>query len=96
MFSAKEETSVTLGGETFSFSARNAYVRCFFVCGGFTGLHPSHKWSTWSPGRYRIPESDDELWKEFFRATRNYQAFRRGIRDWYRRHTRLKPPAAAN
>ena len=23
-----------------------------------TGLHPSKKWSTWSPGRFSIPEED--------------------------------------
>jgi hypothetical protein len=34
------------------------YMRCEYVCGRFTGLHPSGKWSTWSPGRFPIPEKD--------------------------------------
>jgi epoxyqueuosine reductase QueG len=72
MFSRDEETSVTLGGETFTFSARNSYLRCQLVCGGFTGLHPSGKWSTWSPGRYRIPDSEDELAETLYRAVGSY------------------------
>lgn len=51
-------TSVSLGGKIFSYSKRRFYMRCEYVCGGFTGLHPSGKWSTWSPGRFPIPEKD--------------------------------------
>jgi epoxyqueuosine reductase len=72
MFARDEETSVTLGGETFTFSARNSYLRCQLVCGGFTGLHPSGRWSTWSPGRYRIPDTERELTETLFRAIGNY------------------------
>jgi hypothetical protein len=42
------------------------------VCGGFTGLHRSGKWSTWSPGRYRLPDDEEELLDVFFRAIDNY------------------------
>lgn len=72
MFDAKKEASVTLGGETFTFSARKSYLPCQFVCGGFTGLHPSGRWSTWSPGRYRLPEDEGELMTEFIKAVANY------------------------
>ncbi len=54
----KEEATVTLGGCSFSYAKRRNYLRCEFVCGGMTGLHPSKKWSTWSPGRFFIPEDD--------------------------------------
>jgi len=72
MVDRKMETSVTLGGVKFTFGARKDYMLCEFVCGGFTGLHRSGKWSTWSPGRYLIPEDREELEKQFFRAVENY------------------------
>lgn len=72
MFSKNRETSVTLGGRTFTFAARHAFAICDFVCGGFTGLHKSGKWSTWSPGRYRIPEEKNDIYTELFRAIANY------------------------
>jgi epoxyqueuosine reductase QueG len=56
-----EEEQVTLGGNEYSYSRRRDYNRCGYVCGGFTGLHPSGKWSTWSPGRFPIPEQDGEF-----------------------------------
>lgn len=60
MFSKSEEDSVTLGGRTYTFSRRIDVNRCNLVCGGFTGLHRSGKWSTWSPGRFRVPEEPEE------------------------------------
>ena len=59
-FSAEEETSVTLGGRTFTFAKRKSYVTCHIVAGGMTGLHESGQWSTWSPGRFRVPEDEKE------------------------------------
>ncbi len=73
MFDAKVEESVTLGGITFSYSKRHSYLRCQLVCGGFSGLHPSGKWSTWSPGRYVIPDTDSALLEQLNRAIKNYQ-----------------------
>ncbi|MBT4637249.1 MAG: epoxyqueuosine reductase [Deltaproteobacteria bacterium] len=55
------KTVVTMGGKTFTYSERNHYMRCQYVCGGFTGIHPSGKWSTWSPGRFAIPDKDEEI-----------------------------------
>jgi len=57
----KERTTVSMGGMEFSYSKRLSYHRCDLVCGGFTGLAKSGKWSTWSPGRFPIPEKDDEF-----------------------------------
>ncbi len=67
MMDPKEEEGVTLGGREYTYSKRRSYLRCEFVCGGFTGLHPSGKWSTWSPGRFEIPEDN----KEFIAALRH-------------------------
>ena len=35
----KEKTTITLGGETISYSRRRDYGRCDCVCSGYTGLH---------------------------------------------------------
>lgn len=59
LMSPKEKTEIRLGDRTFSYSARRTYARCQYVCGGYTGLHRSGKWSTWSPGRFPVPEDDD-------------------------------------
>ena len=55
----QDETRVAMGGVEHAYSRRRTYLRCEFVCGGFTGLHPSGKWSTWSPGRFHIPDDDE-------------------------------------
>jgi epoxyqueuosine reductase QueG len=57
----KEKTRIKLGDIEFEYSKRRSYLRCEYVCGGFTGLHTSGKWSTWSPGRFPIPEDDAEF-----------------------------------
>ncbi len=49
----REKTTVTLGDIQFSYANRGNYIRCGFVCGGYAGLHPSRKWSTWSTGSIR-------------------------------------------
>ena len=40
------------------------------MCGGFTGLHPSGTWSTWSPGRFLIPDSEEEFYPALAKAVR--------------------------
>jgi epoxyqueuosine reductase QueG len=55
----RERVSVTLGGLEFSYTHKRHHSRCDYVCGGFTGLHNSGKWSTWSPARFPIPEEDE-------------------------------------
>lgn len=61
MMDPEEEETVSMGNVEFTYSKRRDYNRCGYVCGGYTGLHPSGKWSTWSPGRFPIPETDDDF-----------------------------------
>jgi epoxyqueuosine reductase QueG len=61
LMSPDELEHVSLGGTGFTYSRRRNYMRCEFVCGGFTGLHGSGKWSTWSPGRFAIPDDDADF-----------------------------------
>jgi epoxyqueuosine reductase QueG len=58
---SRRTASVSLGGVEFSFSARRNYGRCDCVCSGYTGLASSGKWSTWSPGRFAIPDADEKI-----------------------------------
>jgi len=58
----EEQVSVTMGGIEFSYSKKHHHSRCDYVCGGFTGLHKSGKWSTWSPGRFSIPDKDEDFY----------------------------------
>jgi epoxyqueuosine reductase QueG len=62
------EERVTLGGKEYTYSKRRTYHRCDFVCGGFTGLHPSGTWSTWSPGRFLIPDAEEEFYPALAKA----------------------------
>lgn len=73
LMSPDEETTVTLGGMDFVYSKRRSYNRCEYVCGGFTGLHQSGKWSTWSPGRFPIPEKDEEFLGALIKAAPAYR-----------------------
>ena len=66
--SPDEETTVTLGGVDFTYSKRETYHRCDYVCGGFAGLHRSGKWSTWSPARFPIPEKDEDFMPALMQA----------------------------
>jgi hypothetical protein len=50
---------------------------CQICCGGFTGLHRSGRWSSWSPGRFVVPENEQELLAELFRAMSLYQQWPR-------------------
>ena len=72
MMDPKEEARVTLGGKEFTYAKRRNYLRCEFVCGGMTGLHPSKKWSTWSPGRFFIPEDDGTFRKAMIKGIKAY------------------------
>jgi epoxyqueuosine reductase len=71
MFHKKEEMSVSVGGVTYTHSARVDYTLCFIACGGFSGLHKSGKWSSWSPGRYAIPEDPKGINDTYMRAKEN-------------------------
>ncbi|MBN1613735.1 MAG: epoxyqueuosine reductase [Deltaproteobacteria bacterium] len=69
----KNKTTVTIGGVEFSYAKRRAYTRCDYVCGGFTGLHSSGKWSTWSPARFPIPKNDDGFMDALMNAVEPYR-----------------------
>ena len=67
-----DSVTVTMGGMEFSYSERRDYHRCGYLCGGFTGLHSSGSWSTWSPGRFSIPENDGEFLQATINAIQNW------------------------
>ncbi len=64
----KERVSVRLGGVDFSYTRKRHHSRCDYVCGGFSGLHKSGKWSTWSPARFPIPEEDAAFYPALLNA----------------------------
>ena len=68
----ENQVSVTLGGIDFSYSKKRHHSRCDYVCGGFTGLHKSGKWSTWSPGRFPIPAKDEDFYPALLNAVGPY------------------------
>ena len=73
LMSDTEDATVTLGGYEFTYAKRRIYNRCDYVCGGFSGLHPSGKWSTWSPARFAIPEKDEEFLPALLEAAGPYR-----------------------
>ena len=66
------KVTVTLGGKEFSYGKRRNNSRCLLVCIGLTGLDASGKWSTWSPGRFKIPEKDEDFVAAIPAATQAY------------------------
>jgi len=74
LMATDEKTTVTMGGVEFSYAKRRSYNRCDYVCGGFSGLHPSGKWSTWSPARFPIPENDDDFMPALMNAVPAYKS----------------------
>jgi len=61
------------GWDGISYSKRRHHNRCDYVCGGFTGLHRSARWSTWSPGRFPVPEADEEFLPAIIHAAGPYK-----------------------
>ncbi|MDR3282448.1 MAG: hypothetical protein LBS92_02415 [Candidatus Methanoplasma sp.] len=55
-----EPVSIDMGGRSVRVGNCRLAARCAYPCGGITGLHPSGRWSTWSGGRFPMPEDDDE------------------------------------
>jgi epoxyqueuosine reductase QueG len=72
LMDSQERSKVMMGGLEFSYSKRKNYLRCEFVCGGMTGLHPSQKWSTWSPGRFFIPDGDKDFREAMIKGIKAY------------------------
>ena len=77
LMSPDEEATVTMGGMTYTYSKRRSYHRCEYVCGAFSGLHPSGKWSTWSPARFPIPEKDEEFMDALLKTIPAYRSRKR-------------------
>lgn len=73
MFDKDKDITFTIGGKEYSHAYRNGHVRCQYVCGGFTGLHHSGKFSTWSPGRFPIPEENSDIYKMMGKAMKRYK-----------------------
>ena len=78
LFDKEKETKVTIGGIEFSYSLRHGYIRCFYVCGGLAGYKKGRSWSTWSPGRFPIPDTDKDdadkkIMTNFIRALSKYK-----------------------
>ncbi|MDR1404560.1 MAG: hypothetical protein LBJ20_03205 [Candidatus Methanoplasma sp.] len=59
-FIERDEVSINMGGRSVRVGNCRPAARCAYPCGGITGLHPDGKWSTWSPGRFPLPEKDEE------------------------------------
>ncbi len=72
MFERDVAVPVELGEVTFSHGARKTYLLCQFCCGGITGLDKSGKWSSWSPGRFEVPEDQQELMKRLASGSNLY------------------------
>ncbi len=80
MIHPKEKTTVSIGGKELVHAKKAHNLRCIFVCAGFTGKSKYDGWSTWSPGRITLPETDDNIeqfWDDFAKSNvwqHNYYA----------------------
>jgi epoxyqueuosine reductase QueG len=59
-FILPEKRTIQMGGRTVRVGNCRLAARCAFPCGGITGLDKSGEWSTWSPGRFPLPEDDED------------------------------------
>jgi len=59
-FILPEKREIEIGGRRMRAGNCRLAARCAYPCGGITGLDRSGKWSTWSPGRFPLPEEDEE------------------------------------
>ena len=69
---SNEKIKVKVGNEEFQYHFPKNHWKCIIVCGGATGLHPSEKYSTWSPGRFKLPEKDEDFEKLRDKAMPSY------------------------
>lgn len=60
---AKESVSVKIAGREYTYAKKGTNIRCVIGCGGYHGLGPSRRWSTWSPYRLDkpLPKDDDQF-----------------------------------
>jgi epoxyqueuosine reductase QueG len=59
-FILPEKRTLEVGGSTMRVGNCRLAARCAYPCGGITGLDKSGEWSTWSPGRFPLPEDDED------------------------------------
>ena len=59
-FILPEKRSMDIGGNRIRVGNCRLASRCAYPCGGITGLDRSGKWSTWSPGRFPLPDDDED------------------------------------
>jgi epoxyqueuosine reductase QueG len=59
-FILPDRRTMTIGGKEMRVGNCRPASRCAYPCGGITGLDRSGKWSTWSPGRFPLPEDDED------------------------------------
>jgi epoxyqueuosine reductase QueG len=57
----QELVTITMDGHEHQYAEKKGNLPCAFVCGGFSGLDSSGEWSTWSPGRFPLPTTDEEV-----------------------------------
>jgi len=70
--------SVSLDSNELTYSGRRSLSRCDLVCSGYTGLSPNGKWSTWSPGRFKMPNNDSDIPDTYERVTDSYTKWPEG------------------
>ncbi len=68
----EEWITVNMGDMEVSYSKKHTHSRCDYVCGGYTGLLRSGKWSTWSPGRFSIPDRDEDFYPALLKNIGRY------------------------
>ena len=59
-FILPEKRTIEVGGRSMRVGNCRLAARCAYPCGGITGLDKSGKWSTWSPGRFPLPDDDED------------------------------------
>jgi len=59
-FILPEKRTIEVGGKNMRVGNCRLAARCAYPCGGVTGLDRSGEWSTWSPGRFILPEEDED------------------------------------
>lgn len=71
MIRMKEADHVRIGNRKFTHNKKAHNLRCILVCGGLSGQSLHKGWSTWSPGRITLPETDEGIeafWDAFVLA----------------------------
>lgn len=63
MISTRETDTVTIADREYTHGKKGNNARCIIGCGGYHGLGPNKKWSSWSPYQvdYPLPEDENEL-----------------------------------